>query len=66
MINPLEIYVEELSRSYGDIAMFFRDVYGGDKIAIVWKSNQIGDTGFKVNLGFNGMPTEELIVSCRD
>lgn len=63
-INPLEMYVDELNRYFGDVAMFFADIYGGDKIAVVWKSAQMAETGFKVNMGFNAMPTEELIVNC--
>jgi Nrap protein domain 6 len=63
-INPLQMYIDELKRHFDDVAMFFTDVYGGDKIAVVWKSGQLEDTGFKVNVGYNAMPTTQLIVTC--
>lgn len=62
LIDPVQMYLRELEKNYGEIAMFFSDIYGGDKIAIVWKAGQMTDTAFKVNMSFNSMPIEQVIV----
>ncbi|KAJ3320289.1 Nucleolar protein 6 [Boothiomyces sp. JEL0866] len=46
-------YLDELVEYFGDIALFFTDIYGGDKICVVWKPGRLEDTHFKANLTFN-------------
>ncbi|KAJ3312141.1 Nucleolar protein 6 [Boothiomyces sp. JEL0838] len=52
-INVQSRYLNELVEYFGDIALFFTDVYGGDKICVVWKPGRLEDTHFKANLTFN-------------
>ncbi|KAJ3259064.1 hypothetical protein HK103_002951 [Boothiomyces macroporosus] len=52
-INVQSRYLNELVEYFGDIALFFADVYGGDKICVVWKPGRLEDTHFKANLTFN-------------
>jgi hypothetical protein len=35
-------------QTFSDVAMFFRDIYGGDKIGVVWKQECLQATQFKV------------------
>jgi hypothetical protein len=35
-------------QTFSDVAMFFRDIYGGDKIGVVWKPDAFHATQFKV------------------
>jgi hypothetical protein len=50
-IDPLARYIQDLHTSFGQVAYFFADMNGGDKVAIVWKP--MVDTKFKVNMSFN-------------
>jgi hypothetical protein len=36
--NPSAEYVAELEAHFGDVALFFADVYGGTDVGIVWKN----------------------------
>jgi hypothetical protein len=63
LIDPLQIYLNELRDAFGDVALFFADIYGGDKIAIVWLNGSLLDTQFKVNFAFNVKPTKKEKVS---
>ncbi|KAI9208235.1 Nrap protein [Polychytrium aggregatum] len=55
-LNPIPQYLAELRDSFGDVAMFFADRYGGDKIAVAWKGLPKTELAFKVNLGWNIEP----------
>ena len=46
--NPVHMFVEELREAFNDVAMFFWDVYGGLKIGVVWKRNNLGEQTFKI------------------
>lgn len=35
--NPVEKYVQELRSAYGQFALFFYDMYGGDTVSVLWK-----------------------------
>lgn len=35
--HPVLKYLEELRSAYGEFALFFHDIYGGDVIAVLWK-----------------------------
>ncbi|KAI8896177.1 Nrap protein [Globomyces pollinis-pini] len=58
-INPVEHYMKELITYYKDIAYFFYDMYGGDKIVIVWKPGQLEETPFKLNVHYNFKPMND-------
>jgi hypothetical protein len=57
-IDPLRRYLQDLQKAFGEVAYFFADVHGGDKIAVVWKP--MLDTKFKVNMPFNAKPKVRL------
>ncbi|KAJ3306633.1 hypothetical protein HDV03_004763 [Kappamyces sp. JEL0829] len=59
LIDPLREYVKDLESTFGEVAYFFADAYGGDKVAVVWKLGQLQETPFKVNLAYNAMPTKQ-------
>lgn len=62
--NAVRSYISELTSAFSDVCMFFYDVYGGDKIAILWKP-MADSSGFKVNLGYNVLP-EDMAADCSD
>lgn len=35
--NPVQIYLQELRKYFGKIALFFYDTHGGDLIGVIWK-----------------------------
>ncbi len=35
--DPVNIFVDELTNAFNNVAMFFYDRYGGDVIGVVWK-----------------------------
>ncbi|XP_070542039.1 nucleolar protein 6-like isoform X2 [Ptychodera flava] len=47
--DPLQKYVQELKDSFGELAMFFCDLHGGDFIAVVWKSKAFERRPFKIS-----------------
>lgn len=51
-IDVVQLYLHDLVKYFGEIAMFFADVYGGDKIAVVWKKPFLQPGPFKINLGY--------------
>ncbi|XP_033110721.1 nucleolar protein 6-like [Anneissia japonica] len=46
--DPTAYYLQELNEMYGEIALFFHDVYGGNVIAVVWKPNSFKPELFKI------------------
>ncbi|KAG0297764.1 hypothetical protein BGZ96_004955 [Linnemannia gamsii] len=56
--DPAAEYLAELQRTYGDIALFFHDRYGGTQIGVLWNPNALSPRAWKVNLGFNSKPAD--------
>ncbi|CAB3999175.1 Nucleolar 6 [Paramuricea clavata] len=56
--DPSRCYFDELKQTFSDVAMFFRDVYGGDKIGVVWKPECFQASQFKVFGSQYRIPTE--------
>ncbi|XP_028852070.1 nucleolar protein 6 [Denticeps clupeoides] len=48
--NPVSKYLKELRDSFGDIALFFYDVYGGKVITVLWKPQAFEPQPFKTSL----------------
>ncbi|XP_064608729.1 nucleolar protein 6-like [Liolophura sinensis] len=46
--DPLRCYVQELRDTYGDLALFFHDTYGGNLVAVLWKPQTFQPQPFKV------------------
>ncbi|XP_071965006.1 nucleolar protein 6-like [Antedon mediterranea] len=46
--DPPAYYLQELNESFGELALFFHDVYGGDVIGVVWKPFAFKPVKFKV------------------
>lgn len=61
-IDPLMLYLKELTSIYGELAYFFADFYGGDKIAIVWKEPYLQDGPFKINMAYNAISNKDRTV----
>lgn len=47
--DPVQLYLQELRDSFGHIALFLHDSYGGDFIAVVWKPGVFSDLPFTVS-----------------
>lgn len=47
--NPIDCFLAELRENYGDCALFFYDIYGGNVIAVLWKPQALLPKGFKVS-----------------
>uniref|UniRef100_A0A671YCJ4 Nucleolar protein 6 n=1 Tax=Sparus aurata TaxID=8175 RepID=A0A671YCJ4_SPAAU len=47
--NPVALYLAELRESFGDLALFFCDPYGGTVIAVLWKPKAFIPTPFKTS-----------------
>ncbi|KAG0049577.1 hypothetical protein BGZ83_005586 [Gryganskiella cystojenkinii] len=56
--DPVTEYLSELQRSFGDIALFFHDKYGGTQIGVLWNPVSLSPRAWKVNLGFNSKPAD--------
>ncbi|KAF9544001.1 hypothetical protein EC957_000270 [Mortierella hygrophila] len=56
--DPATEYLAELQRTYGDIALFFHDRYGGTQIGVLWNPMALSPRAWKVNLGFNSKPAD--------
>ncbi|XP_075979856.1 nucleolar protein 6 Mat89Ba [Anticarsia gemmatalis] len=46
--HPVLQYLDELRSAYGDFALFFHDLYGGDVIAVLWKPDINEDREFQL------------------
>ena len=54
--DPVERYLNELTKIYSDTALFFYDKYGGIFIGIVWNPKNFIPKPWKVNIGFSSIP----------
>jgi len=59
--NPLNYYLYNLKKSFGSIAYFFYDQYGGDSIYILWNKKAFGDIpqNWKINIKYSTMPIDK-------
>jgi Nrap protein domain 6 len=62
-IDVVGAYKSLLEKTFGHLAMFFVDVYGGDKIALVWKQGVLKPVPFKMNMLYNGIMMENETVN---
>jgi U3 small nucleolar RNA-associated protein 22 len=46
--DPVRQYVDELRRSFGELALFFYDVYGATQIHVLWKPEALEQKDFKI------------------
>ncbi|KAK3096655.1 hypothetical protein FSP39_002142 [Pinctada imbricata] len=47
--DPVQLYLRDLKESYGHLALFFHDKYGGNLIAVLWKPSAFTPQEFKVS-----------------
>ncbi|KAK0147285.1 Nucleolar protein 6 [Merluccius polli] len=47
--NPVSLFLAELRDSFGDLALFFCDPYGGTVIAVLWKPKAFKPVPFKTS-----------------
>ncbi|XP_069697257.1 nucleolar protein 6 isoform X2 [Periplaneta americana] len=47
--NPIYCFLAELRENYGDYALFFYDIYGGDVITVLWNPSVLLPRDFKVS-----------------
>ena len=46
--DPVRLYVEELRKTFGDMALFFYDVYGATQIYVLWKPDTLKTKELKI------------------
>ncbi|WWD03397.1 hypothetical protein V865_001449 [Kwoniella europaea PYCC6329] len=56
--NPVESFVQDLIRTYGDSILWFYDCSGGAVIAGIWNPQKDSARALKAFLGYNSKPTE--------
>ena len=61
-IDTVGCYLSEVSASFRDVAWFFVDPYGGDAVAVVWKTRD-SDFKWKVDAKFNFVHQEIKVSS---
>ncbi|CAL1615889.1 unnamed protein product [Knipowitschia caucasica] len=47
--NPVSIYLNELRETFGDLALFFCDPFGGTVVAVLWKPKAFTPLPFKTS-----------------
>ncbi|XP_072288566.1 nucleolar protein 6 [Eucyclogobius newberryi] len=47
--NPVSLYLNELRESFGDMALFFCDPFGGTVVAVLWKPKAFTPLQFKTS-----------------
>lgn len=47
--DPVSLYLKELRESFGDLALFFCDPFGGTVIAVLWKPKAFSPLPFKTS-----------------
>ncbi|KAG0236782.1 hypothetical protein BGW42_002650 [Actinomortierella wolfii] len=56
--DPATLFLKELQNAFGDIALFFHDVYGGTQIGVLWNPIALTPKAWKVNQGYNNKPAD--------
>ncbi len=46
--DPVRLYVDELRKTFGDMALFFYDVYGATQIFVLWKPDTLKPKELKI------------------
>ncbi|ORX82553.1 Nrap protein, partial [Anaeromyces robustus] len=61
--NPINYYLYNLKKSFGNIAYFFYDQYGGDCIYVLWNKKAFGEIpqNWKINIKYSTMPDSENV-----
>eukprot|EP00833_Pecoramyces_ruminatium_P011496 jgi/Orpsp1_1/1185528/evm.model.c7180000094255.1 len=59
--NPINYYLYNLKKSFGNIAYFFYDQYGGDCIYVLWNKKAFGEIpqNWKINTKYSTMPVDK-------
>lgn len=57
--DPVQLYLGELTRLYGNNILFFYDANEGLCIAGLWNPHVMGSRDWKVNLTYSTMPTKQ-------
>ncbi|OCT56411.1 hypothetical protein XELAEV_18000142mg [Xenopus laevis] len=45
--DPIQLFLQELREAYGEFALFFHDLHGGDVIGVLWKPSSFEPQPFK-------------------
>ncbi|KAG0170588.1 hypothetical protein DFQ28_001908 [Apophysomyces sp. BC1034] len=56
--NPVTDFINDIKKTYGDLLLVFHDIYGGDKIALVWNPTMTTPQQWKLRLGYNSVPVD--------
>ncbi|KAL7323595.1 U3 snoRNP protein [Mucor circinelloides] len=56
--DPVQDFIADIERVYGQTIMVFNNKYGGDKLALVWNPAVATPMQWKVNAGYNSVPVD--------
>ncbi|KAI9594345.1 Nrap protein [Syncephalis fuscata] len=56
--NPIECYLQDLQKHFGNLALFFHDCYGGTAIGVVWRRPMLTAKPLRVNTGYSTEPSQ--------
>lgn len=62
--DPVQMYLQELRDSFGHLAVFLHDTYGGDLIGVKWRPDVFKPTTFTVRNMFRFSVTQNARISC--
>ncbi|RMZ85406.1 hypothetical protein DV737_g719, partial [Chaetothyriales sp. CBS 132003] len=58
--DPVELYLRDLEKAFGNVALFFHGTQGeGKVIAGLWRPNALGKKEWRVRMGFSTLPLRE-------
>jgi len=57
--DPVEAYLDDLTRIYADTAKFFHDPLGGDRFGAIWDPSLTKPMPFRVLNRFSSTPAKE-------
>ncbi|RMZ89054.1 hypothetical protein DV736_g3698, partial [Chaetothyriales sp. CBS 134916] len=58
--DPVELYLRDLEKAFGNVALFFYGTQGeGKVIAGLWRPNALGKKEWRVRIGFSTLPLRE-------
>jgi U3 small nucleolar RNA-associated protein 22 len=58
--DPVQLYLEDLERAFGQNVLFFHDADGGKVIGGLWNPRVLRRRAWRVRLGYSSMPVAEV------
>ncbi|XP_072050523.1 nucleolar protein 6-like [Amphiura filiformis] len=59
--DPVDCFINDLQAAYGEMALFFHDMHGGDFVAVLWKPTAFKPQPFKVKHAQGKIPKDSSV-----